>query len=577
VNIAAGDPRTSIDAMVAAAGLPAVSADTGVVVHGRDGETLAASPIAQEILGLTFEQMQGLTLQDPRWAVVDETGQFVELSQAPTIMAARTGLAVRDRIMGVFRPESDAAGQHVWLHVDAVPVAHPSTGGPWAVVAAFRPVRGIQLQGLKLQDSERFFRMVAEHSSDMVAWQLAPDTTFMWVSPAARTVLGFDPDSLIGTRALSLVHPDDLPRLTRPEHSSPAPVPSFTVRMRHAEGHFRWIEITAHTLPVQAGRPQQMITAFRDVTDRVNAELARDSAVRMFELATEHATIGVAWRGLDGRLIRVNPAICTILERPVSELVGRALGDFAADDDAEWGSAVAAVESGSLSHYESEREFYRPDGSVVSCLATLIGLPDESGMITAVLVQLQDISAQKTAIAQLERAAITDPLTGLPNRTVLKDRLTVALARARGSATLVGVLFIDLDHFKSINDTHGHDAGDTLLREVGSRLAAAASHSDTVVRLGGDEFVVVREHLPGDLNQLEDLAQQLCQVFSKPFRLNGRRLTVSASIGGAAGADLTADELLSQADDAMYWAKRTGQSVKIVTRMGLHPAGVPRS
>lgn len=327
------------------------------------------------------------------------------------------------------------------------------------------------------------------------------------------------------------------------------------MRMRHADGAYRWIETTAHVLPSDGVRPQQMITSHRDVSDRVLAERGRDAAVRMFELAMSHATIGVALRRQDGTLSRVNPAMCRILGRSADELIGHSLKEFATEDSSSFEQAIAAVQAGARSHHEGERQFRRPGGSVAWCLHTVIGLPDESGAISYFLVQLQDITEQKKAIANLEQAAVTDPLTGLPNRTVLEDRLTRALARARRSGTLVGVLFVDLDHFKRINDTHGHDVGDQLLCEIGIRLASAARDTDTIVRLGGDEFVVVRENL-SDSEQLDDLAERIDRSLAMPFLGGTRTLGISASIGSAVGADLTATELLSQADESMYRAKR---------------------
>ncbi len=173
------------------------------------------------------------------------------------MVAQRTRVAVRDRIMGVHRPPgSDAAGgRHVWLHVDAAPLFRAGDPDPWAVVAAFRPVCGEALSALQLRESERLFRMIAEHSSDMVAWQLVEDTTFLWVSPAARTVLGFEPDDLIGTYGIDLVHPpDERAALAGTWEASRGAVTRFLTRMRHADGgEYRWIETTAHVLPLDGG------------------------------------------------------------------------------------------------------------------------------------------------------------------------------------------------------------------------------------------------------------------------------------------------------------------------------------
>lgn len=555
MGVGPGDAHFSVEEMAKAAGFVTLPPDAGLVVQNADGEIVAASEVAQQILGLSFDQMLGRTSQDPRWAAVDANGQFLEGAEAPAMVARRTRVAVRNRIMGVHRPGSDAAGRHVWLYVDAVPIFSAGDPDPWAVVAAFRPVSDDLLQALELRESERLFRMIAEHSSDMVAWQLVDETTFLWVSPASRTVLGIEPDALIGTYGIDLVHPDDRAHLAESWQTTSGTVTRFTMRMRHADGGYRWIETTAHVLPPDGDRPQQMITAHRDVSDRVKAERARDAAVRMFELAMSHATIGVAWRRGDGTLSRVNPALCRILGRDAEELIGHSLKEFAAEASSAFEEDIAAVQAGALTHHESERQFRRQDGTVAWCLYTVIGLPDESGAITHFLVQLQDITEQKKAAAQLEHAALTDPLTGLPNRTVLEDRLTRALARARLTNTLVGVLFIDLDNFKRVNDTYGHDVGDQLLCEIGIRLTAGVRDTDTIVRLGGDEFVVVREHLT-DRDQLDDLAERMNRSLAAPYVIGNHTLEICASIGSAVGADLTAAQLLSRADEAMYRAKR---------------------
>lgn len=549
----------SVDVLARVAGFTDLPPDAGIVIHNAHGEIVAASPQAQAILGLSLDQMRGRTSQDRRWAATDEWGNFVSGAQHPAMIAERTGAAVRGHVIGVHRPGSDAAGHHVWLHVDAVPVfAGEDDDSGRAVVAVFRPVTGDQLRILQLRDSERLFRMIAEHSSDMVAWQLVADSTFLWVSPATRTVLGFTPDSLIGTRGIDLVHPDDR-HLTAPLNSPTPPGEPpvrLTVRARHADGSYRWIETSAHLLVSADDRPEQMITTNRDITDRVVAEQARDAAVRMFELAMNHATVGVALHGLDGTLTRVNPALCHILGRAPSDLIGHSLTEFTIGSDPDSERAVQAVEAGTLDRHEVEHQLHRPDGTSVSCLLTVIGLPEPSGKIGHLMVQLQDITAQKRATEQLERAALTDPLTGLPNRTVLEERLARALAAARRTGTLVGVLFVDLDHFKQINDTYGHDVGDAVLREVGIRLAGAVRHTDTVVRLGGDEFVVVREDLT-DSEQMHDLAARLLNVLAKPFGRQIDTLAVTASIGLAtAGGDLTARQLLALADDDMYRVKR---------------------
>lgn len=542
-------------------GLGDMSADDGLVLHDSFGEILFASEAGRRILGLSETQMLERRPQDPRWATVDEHGQPLTDERHPVHVVLRSGAPLHGFILGVHRAGSDAPGRHIWLSVSCAPLFNGDASRPYGALAGFKPVTGRRLQELEVRDSERFYRMIAEHSSDMVAWQLLSDSTYLWASPASIAVLGIHPDALIGLDGNHLVHPQDqvIKQRWRQTLRVGSTSPPLTIRMRHADGEYRWVETTAYVLPAIDGPPTQMITTRRDVTDRVAAERSRDTAIRLFETAVEHATIGMAIRGADGLLKRVNPALCNLLGREAHQLVGRSLGEFAARADPEATRGLDAVASGILQHHEVEREFVRPDGSKVCCIRTLISLPSLQEQDGHVLVQLQDITARKQATAALAQAALTDSLTGLPNRLVLERQLGEALREAKRLNTQVGVLFIDLDGFKQVNDHLGHAVGDSLLQEVARRLTDAVRETDTVVRLGGDEFVVVVETV-GDRRDLERLAQRLQEILAEPFDLGDIHAGVAASVGITAGSGGSADDLLREADEAMYRSKRRATS-----------------
>ena len=156
--------------------------------------------------------------------------------------------------------------------------------------------------------------------------------------------------------------------------------------------------------------------------------------------------------------------------------------------------------------------------------------------------------------------ATHDSLTGLPNRTLLSDRLTMGLALSRRSGNRLAVLMLDLDRFKAINDTLGHSVGDQLLKAVGEQLAGIIRKSDTVARIGGDEFVLVLPQI-SQANDVTKLAQRILDVFREPFVFDGHRLDITTSIGIAIypedGKEI--ESLLKNADAAMYWAKEHGR------------------
>jgi diguanylate cyclase (GGDEF)-like protein/PAS domain S-box-containing protein len=187
-------------------------------------------------------------------------------------------------------------------------------------------------------------------------------------------------------------------------------------------------------------------------------------------------------------------------------------------------------------------------------------LHDLSGNIIGAIESVRDITAQKQAEEYIQQMAYHDSLTGLPNRKLFSDRLDIALAHAQRNQKSVAVSMLDLDHFKDVNDTLGHDVGDLLLKAVAGRLSAALRKGDTVARFGGDEFVLI---LP-DLREIEDVtqvAQKIVDGFRKPFLIDSHQLIVTTSIGIAVYPDDGTDEgiLLKNADIAMYQAKQSGR------------------
>ena len=210
-------------------------------------------------------------------------------------------------------------------------------------------------------------------------------------------------------------------------------------------------------------------------------------------------------------------------------------------------------------------DYARPDGELLhlEVLSTPVRAAD--GTVTANVIVIRDDSDRVRIEAELTRQALTDPLTGLPNRATLRDRLTQALARAARHPGLLAVLFVDLDRFKQVNDAFGHAAGDSVLRISAARMTRAVRPGDTVGRFGGDEFVVLCEDVP-DVDEAVRIAERLHAALNPPVRVADNDVTVTASIGvavtaGTAGTGtVEPDQLLHRADLAMYRAKRHGRA-----------------
>ncbi|MDQ1599619.1 MAG: hypothetical protein QOD68_1093, partial [Actinomycetota bacterium] len=253
-----------------------------------------------------------------------------------------------------------------------------------------------------------------------------------------------------------------------------------------------------------------------------------------------------------GRLLAVNQSLGDYLGRSPEALVGTTLHAHASADD------VGRLRTGT-----SERRLRHARGHDLWAVVSAVPMPEAGD--GAILICLDDATSRRNTERMLLHAALHDSLTNLPNRRLLRDRLDTALSRARRSTERVAVLFVDLDRFKAVNDTFGHDVGDEVLVSVAKGILGALRSKDTVARLGGDEFVVIAEEL-GDDDDLSRLVARLVDGISRPVQVHGREVSVSASIGVAiASPDAdTGDELLRLADLAMLRAKQHPELAYVV-------------
>ena len=302
------------------------------------------------------------------------------------------------------------------------------------------------------------------------------------------------------------------------------------------------------------GQTRGAFVLINDITRHRAAEQSiRDSEERLrkFSDATSEGIVFME----KGIFVDGNEAAAHMFRLSVNELIGRPNTDFIAPESIE--TVLTNMRAGFERPYEVM--LLRADGTRFA--ADVVGKDVVSGGKTLRMTAIRDISDRKQAEARIQFLAHHDILTHLPNRALLMDRLQVLLASARRQNRLVGILFIDLDNFKTINDSLGHFAGDELLKRVAGRLQACIRGADMVGRLGGDEFVVVVT----DLARAEDIApvaEKISEAISEPFSLEEQILSVSGSIGISVFPKdgETPDTLIRNADAAMYLAKDRGRS-----------------
>ena len=277
----------------------------------------------------------------------------------------------------------------------------------------------------------------------------------------------------------------------------------------------------------------------------------------VFETFFEAARIGLALADLTARYVRVNETYAALVGSRPEDLIGVPLAELLGD------GVLTDLVAGRTTTAQAERQFVHPDGRAVWLLHGVATVLDAEGERAWYAVSAQDITERRRAeqdlrdlTAVLTERAVRDPLTGLSNRALLEERLRGALARDARSGGSTGVLFLDLDGFKEVNDRHGHAVGDAVLRTVAERLCSVVRPSDTVSRLGGDEFVVLVEGATPEA--LAALADRLRAAVTAPLSVAGLHLDVGVSVGSSlsTGGDTDPQGLLSQADAAMYVAKR---------------------
>jgi diguanylate cyclase (GGDEF)-like protein/PAS domain S-box-containing protein len=282
-------------------------------------------------------------------------------------------------------------------------------------------------------------------------------------------------------------------------------------------------------------------------------------ADQRYLLAARHAPIGIAIVATDGTFLDINERLCRLLGYTREELVGKTFHEITHPDDLAVDVAhVKELLNGQAETYRIEKRYFTREGRVLWVQLTVALARDDTGTPLYFISMIEDVTAQRDAHLALAHRATHDALTGLSNRTLLLDRATQALAQADREGRPIALLFCDLDQFKLVNDSRGHDAGDAVLIETADRISANIRAGDTAARLGGDEFVVLCHQLTTTV-EAERVAQRLIDQLTQPMsRAGGITMTVSIGIAFATPG-LNAADLLRNADAAMYKAKSEGR------------------
>ncbi|KFZ36758.1 hypothetical protein HR45_14135 [Shewanella mangrovi] len=360
---------------------------------------------------------------------------------------------------------------------------------------------------------------------------------------------------------LALIHPEDRPQVQQAltdYFDDKTPFYEAEYRVFSPEGQWEWaVERGKVSERDKQGNPVRMAGTYTNVSIRKQQEDELKLSYQVLASMNEAVVIC----DLDYRVISVNPAFIDMTGYSEQFIEGKyclalTRGLYQVTD-------YRNIENELLRdrHWSGEMRLRRANGDTILIWLEINQVLDSKGEASHLVMVFTDISDRKKAEEDLRLLANYDPLTGLPNRTLFKDRLKHALEQAQRNNTKVALLFLDLDRFKNINDSKGHHVGDQLLKAVGKRLAGVIRAGDTVARIGGDEFTIILEGVAKS-KAATVIAEKIIDVLDQPFELSHTTLDITTSIGISLAPDDATDaqELLKYADTAMYHAKSLGRN-----------------
>jgi diguanylate cyclase (GGDEF)-like protein/PAS domain S-box-containing protein len=411
-----------------------------------------------------------------------------------------------------------------------------------------------------LRGSELRYRTLIEQMREGVV-HIDAEGVIRYVNDRYCEMLGYERDELLGVRAETLVTAEADRALLHSRYvTGGSSTEHYELQFRRKDGRTIWVDIGSAPLIDAAGTVIGTIGVHNDITERRAAEAALRESEARYRLMAENSTDLISRTTTSGVILYVSDAVRTLLGYEPQELLGRSILSYIHEDDHE------VVRYATRSVHVTPMTFsYRvrmKSGKVLWFETTCRGVVGADGQPSDELVSVsRDVSERKRAEEQIEHQAYHDALTGLPNRLLFRDRLTVALASARRLKKPLAVMFLDLDRFKYVNDTLGHSLGDELLKVVADRLRLALREEDSIARMGGDEFTV----LLADLATPDDAAKiaiKLLEAVAEPVSVEGHELFVTGSVGIALFPNDgdTAEMLLKNADHAMYRAKESGMN-----------------
>ncbi|MEH3085100.1 MAG: EAL domain-containing protein [Xylophilus ampelinus] len=536
----------------------------GALVVARDtGALLARSPTPAQGLDLALPDVPRMLS-----AMADAVPESDHMERPSRIDGVQRQFVLRpiaEYRLAVGMGQSSQALRDAYLHERDTYLA-----GGAAVSALMVLVCHILLTSLRqrsqarasLEESEFRWKYALEGAGGGVwDWDLTTGTAYF--STRWKAMLGYAPDEIAPhvDEWRRLLHPEDAPAVNAALEdylADRAQEYAVEFRMQGRDGNWRWIRACGIAVRRDAqARPQRLIGTHEDITERRQSEEAMQLALLVYE----HSGEGMLVMQADGTILTINQAFSRLTGYAAGEVVGRTT-DFLLRHDPQDHPQERIWEAVRASgHWQGEVWCRRKDGGVYAEWLSINTIFDKDGQAHRRVALFSDLARKKEYEQIIWQQAHCDPLTGLLNRRIFQERLEQDIRKATHAGRTNALMFLDLDHFKEINDTLGHSAGDALLQEAARRLRGCMGDRDSVARLGGDEFAILVA-LQGRDDRVTSMAEAVLQQMGRPFALGLETAYVSASIGITyypRDGD-THEVLLRNADQAMYVAKKLGRN-----------------
>ncbi|MEI2405703.1 sensor domain-containing protein [Niallia taxi] len=406
----------------------------------------------------------------------------------------------------------------------------------------------------KDRTNEERFRLLVEHVSDWI-WEVDENGIYTYASPQIKDILGYSPAEVIGKTPFHLMEPLEGKRIApifEYHVANKLPIKSLENINLHRDGHEVILETSGSPIINADGKCIGYRGIDRDITLRKQQERRQQQLLDIIEASPDFiATLDTA-----GNSLYYNPAARKMLGINQKEITGDKVTQKWITDKIKTVGIPTAIEKG---HWKGETTIFKEDGAKIPVSQMIVAHKSENGDVEFLSTIAHDITERKELEKVVYYQAHYDPLTNLPNRRFLHNKLSKLIENQ--TQHKVAVLFMDLDNFKEINDNLGHEIGDKLLKMTADRLKSGVREVDFVCRYGGDEFILMLENIQSNI-EVEERAERIIEAFQEPFQFDGFSWKISGSIGISIfpddGADLAA--LIQKADNAMYQIKRTGKN-----------------